>query len=137
VLALRPDLRLESIRGNVDTRVGKAESGEYDAVVLAAAGLERLGLLGRAAEIFDITTMLPAVGQAALAVECREADLDTVALWRGSRMRRPAPPSMPERAYLRRLGAGCRLPVGAFGEVKEGRCGCGPAGYGRRPHPAR
>ncbi len=118
VLALRPDLRLESIRGNVDTRVRKAESGEYDAVILAAAGLERLGLLGRAAEIFDVASVLPAVGQAALAVECREGDGETMALLAKIEHSVTRTAITAERAYLRRLGAGCRLPVGAYGELE-------------------
>ncbi len=118
VLALRPDLRLESVRGNVDARVRKTETGEYDAVVLAAAGLERLGLLGKAAEIFDVETMLPAVGQAVLAVECRASDAATLALLAKVDHGDTRAAITAERAYLRRLGAGCRLPVGAFAETK-------------------
>jgi hydroxymethylbilane synthase len=118
VLALRPDLRLESIRGNVDTRVRKAESGDYEAVVLAAAGLERLGLLDRAAEVFEVDVMLPAVGQAVLAVECREADGGTLSLLSKIEHAATRAAITAERAYLRRLGAGCRLPVGALGELE-------------------
>jgi hydroxymethylbilane synthase len=117
VLAVRPDLRLESIRGNVDTRVRKAESGEYDAVVLAAAGLERLGLLDRAAEVFDVDVVLPAVGQAVLAVECREDDEATLALLSKVDHAATRAAITAERSYLRRLGAGCRLPVGALADV--------------------
>ncbi|HXH22810.1 MAG TPA: hydroxymethylbilane synthase [Dehalococcoidia bacterium] len=120
VLAVRPDLRLESIRGNVDTRVRKAESGEYDAVVLAAAGLERLGLLERAAEVFEVDIVLPAVGQAVLAVECRAADAGTIALLQRIEHAPTRMAITAERAYLRALGAGCRLPVGALGEARGG-----------------
>jgi len=117
IMALRPDLRLESIRGNVDSRVRKAESGEYDAVVLAAAGLERLGLLHKAAEIFDVETVLPAVGQAVLAIECRAGDTATLALLSKVDHADTRAAITAERAYLKRLGAGCRLPVGAYGVV--------------------
>jgi hydroxymethylbilane synthase len=120
VLAVRPDLRLESIRGNVDTRVRKAESGEYDAVVLAAAGLERLGLLERAAEVFEVDIVLPAVGQAVLAVECRAADAGTIAPLQRIEHAPTRTAITAERAYLRALGAGCRLPVGALGEARGG-----------------
>jgi hydroxymethylbilane synthase len=117
VLAMRPDLRLDSIRGNVDTRVRKAESGEYDAVILAAAGLERLGLLPQASEVFAVDVILPAVGQAVLAVECRADDEATLGLVAAIDHAQTRAAITAERAYLRRLGAGCRLPVGAFGEV--------------------
>lgn len=117
VLAMRPDLRLESIRGNVDTRVRKTESGEYDAVVLAMAGLERLGLLSKVAEVFEVEAVVPAVGQAVLAVECRAADAATLALLARIEDSGTRAAITAERAYLRRLGAGCRLPVGAFAEV--------------------
>ena len=118
IMALRPDLRLESIRGNVDSRVRKAESGEYDAVVLAAAGLDRLGLLHKAAEIFDVETVLPAVGQAVLAIECRAGDTATLALLSKVDHADTRAAITAERACLKRLGAGCRLPVGAFAEVE-------------------
>jgi hydroxymethylbilane synthase len=118
LLALRPDLRLESIRGNVDTRVRKAESGEYDAVVLAVAGLARLGLFDKAADVFDVDQVLPAVGQAVLAVECRASDAPTLALLAGVDHPQTRAAMTAERAYLRRLGAGCRLPVGAFAEMR-------------------
>src|SRR5439155_6471986 len=78
--ALRPDVRPQSIRGNVDTRIRKAESGDYDAVCLAAAGLSRLGLLAKATQIFSVEEMLPAVGQAVLAVEARATDTEVLEL---------------------------------------------------------
>jgi hydroxymethylbilane synthase len=120
-LALRPDLRLEGIRGNVDTRIRKTDSGEYDAVVLAAAGLARLGLLGRAAQVFSVDEMVPAVGQAVLAVECRADDARTLGLLAEVDDADTRAAITAERAFLRRLGAGCRLPVGAFAEVRDGQ----------------
>lgn len=117
LLALRPDVQTAGIRGNVDTRVAKVASGEYDAVVLAAAGLERLGQLDRAAQLFSVDEMLPAVGQAVLALQCRAGDEALLDLLR----RIDHPPTRAaitaERAFLRRLGAGCRLPVGAYGQL--------------------
>lgn len=114
LLAMRPDLRVESVRGNVDTRIGKVDSGEYAAVVLAAAGLERLGLIARSTRIFSTNEMVPAVGQAVLAVECRSADTRALTILHQIDHERTRSEITAERAYLQRLGAGCRLPVGAF-----------------------
>jgi hydroxymethylbilane synthase len=110
--ALRPDLRFESLRGNIETRVSKA--ADFDAVVVAAAALERLGLAGRAAEVLDPSVMLPQVAQGALAVECRADDDQTV-----GRLQTIDDPAArraveAERAFLRRLGGGCDLPCGAL-----------------------
>jgi hydroxymethylbilane synthase len=115
--ALRHDLRPESIRGNVDTRVRKAEAGEYDAVVLAAAGLARLGMLDRASHIFSIDEMLPAAGQGVLAIEAREDDTELLDLLEPIDDGQTRACITAERAYLARLGAGCRLPVAAYAEV--------------------
>ncbi len=115
--ALRPDLQTAEIRGNVDTRIRKVLDGEYDAAVLAVAGLERLGLLSKASQIFSIDEMLPAVGQGALAVETRAADGAAVGLTRAIDHADTRVAVEAERASLRRLGVGCRLPVGAYGSV--------------------
>jgi hydroxymethylbilane synthase len=118
--ALRPDLEFASLRGNIETRVAKA--AEFDAVVVALAALERLGLTDRVAEVLDPSAMLPQVAQGALAVECRSDDLATLerlrALdWPGARRAVEA-----ERAFLRRLGGGCDLPCGALAAVgSDGR----------------
>jgi hydroxymethylbilane synthase len=112
--ALRPDLDIRSIRGNVDTRIRKVEAGEYNAAVLAAAGIRRLGLENAVSEWFSPETMLPAPGQGALAVQCRAddaairnllADLDDPA----ARAETTA-----ERAFLEALGGGCAAPVAAL-----------------------
>ena len=120
ILALRPDVTMTSIRGNVDTRLRKVESGDYDAVVLAAAGLERLALLRRATEVFDVDRVLPAVGQAVIAVECRADDDELLGLLARVDHKPTRLAVTAERAFLRRLGAGCRLPVGAYGELIGG-----------------
>jgi hydroxymethylbilane synthase len=114
---LRPDLQIESIRGNVDTRLRKLEEGRYAAIVLAFAGLRRLGWAHRIAAILPPETMCPAVGQGALAIETRAegpakkacAALDHAA----SRAAVTA-----ERAFLRALGGGCQLPIGAYASVE-------------------
>jgi hydroxymethylbilane synthase len=114
---LRPDLNIESIRGNVDTRLRKVKQGQYDAIVLAAAGLRRLGLAHEIAEIFSPEQICPAPGQGALAIETRERDaaFDICA----GLNHEPASQAVAcERAVLAALGGGCQLPMGAFAEVR-------------------
>lgn len=112
------------IRGNVDTRIRKVGEGEYDAVVLARAGVARLGRLDEVTEVLDPLQMLPAPGQGALAVECRASDTALVAEVGGalddSRSRAAV---TAERAVLAALEAGCSAPVGAMAEVAEGEDG--------------
>lgn len=120
IQALRPDIETAEIRGNVDTRIRKAETGEYDAVVLAMAGLTRLGLLDKVTQVFELAEVLPAVGQAALGIETRADDEETIALVRAIDDAATHAAVEAERAYLQRLGGGCRLPVGAFAAVEDG-----------------
>jgi hydroxymethylbilane synthase len=115
LLELRRDLVPVEIRGNVDTRIRKVLEGEYDGVVLAMAGLLRLGLQGNAVQVFSIEEMLPAVGQGALAIETRAEDQETIAAVRALDDEATRTAVEAERSYLRRLGGGCRLPVGAYG----------------------
>ena len=119
--ALSPNVFVDSIRGNVDTRIAKVMSGDYDAVVLAAAGLERLGRLDEASEVFEIDDMLPAPGQGVLAIECRADDAEVIDLLRRIDDAPTRAAATAERAFLRTLGAGCRLPVGAYAEGVDGR----------------
>lgn len=118
VRALRPDLEVVDIRGNVDTRVRKVDEGEVDAVVLAAAGLDRLGLLDRAAEVLPAEAVVPAPGQGALAVQARADDEDVLHLLATIDHRETRLATAAERAFLRRLEGGCRLPNAAFGIVE-------------------
>ena len=118
--ALRGDLAFAEIRGNVDTRIRKVEDGEYDATVLAMAGLRRLGLEAKAAQVFLLDAMIPAVGQACIAVEVRADDAEALDLVRAIDHRASRIASEAERAFLARLGAGCRLPVGAWAELDAG-----------------
>ena len=108
------------IRGNVDTRIGKVRAGELDGVVLARAGLARLGRLGEATEVIDPLTVLPAPAQGALAIECRAEDEGLVALLGGLDDADTRTAVVAERSLLAALEAGCTAPVGALAQVAEG-----------------
>jgi len=120
LLAVRPDLRIQSIRGNVDTRLRKLDEGEFDAIVLARAGLVRLGLAGRATEVLSADVSLPAVGQGALGVECREGDQRVRARLAPLHDVETATCVAAERGVLIALGGDCRTPLGAFAERTGG-----------------
>lgn len=120
VLARRPDLDVRPLRGNVPTRVGRVTSGELDAIVLARAGLERLGLTAHITEIFPVTTMLPAPAQGALAVECRATDADLAALLSALDDSATRAAVLAERTLLHALGGGCSVPVAALAVPVEG-----------------
>ena len=115
--ALRPDLEVAEIRGNVDTRIAKVASGEYDAVVLAAAGLDRLGRLGDATQLFAAVEFLPSPGQGVIAVQCRSDDAATLAQLRAVDDAPTRAAASAERGFLAELGAGCTLPVGAYAQL--------------------
>jgi hydroxymethylbilane synthase len=114
---VRPDLGFGELRGNIPTRLEKASA--FDAVVVAAAALDRLGLADRIAERVDPSVVLPQVAQGALAVECRAGDDETRALL--ARIDDPGVRAavVAERAFLARLGGGCNLPCGALAETKD------------------
>lgn len=120
ILALRPDVQVKDIRGNVDTRIRKTEEGQYDAIVLAAAGLARLGWLDRASQVFETAEMLPAVGQGALAIQVRADDADGVALVSTIDDADTRVAVIAERAFERRLGGGCHAAIAALGTVGRG-----------------
>ena len=121
LLARRPDLTILPLRGNVDTRVKKALNGEYDAIVLAQAGLRRLGLQAHISEVFPLEFMLPAPGQGALAVQCRADDAETIELLAAIHDPLTEAAVGAERAFLSSLGGGCSLPVAAFAEKNNGQ----------------
>lgn len=116
LLAVRPDLNIQPLRGNVDTRLRKAMEGQYDAIVLAGAGVARLGLLQHVTQWFPLEVMLPAPGQGALAVQCRTADETTRGLLAGLDDVSTRNAVTAERAFLKALGGGCTVPVAAFAE---------------------
>ena len=118
LLSLRPDLRTESLRGNVDTRVHKALDGQYDAIILAGAGLTRLGLEKNVTEWLSLDVMLPAPGQGALAVQCRADDQTTLNLLAALDDDSTRKAVTAERAFLSGLGGGCAVPVAAHATVK-------------------
>ena len=120
LLAARPDLKVADLRGNVDTRLRKLRAGEYDAVVLAAAGLIRLGHADAIGQYLPVDVMLPAVGQGALCVEVRAEDEATHTLIASLDHPETRQATEAERAFLRRLEGGCQVPVGAYAEVSEG-----------------
>ena len=117
VRTVRPDLEVRSIRGNVGTRLDKVDRGEYEAVVLAAIGLARLGMEERVTEYLDPAVFVPAVGQGALAVEVREDDPVIMDLVAAIEDRDSRAAVTAERAFLRGLGGGCRVPIAAYGQV--------------------
>ncbi|HEY3489750.1 MAG TPA: hydroxymethylbilane synthase [Candidatus Deferrimicrobiaceae bacterium] len=118
LLAARPDLQIDQLRGNLDTRIRKMDEGQYDAIILAAAGLRRLGWADRISSLIDPEVSLPAVGQGALGIEIRSDDADT----RGAVAFLDDPETSvavrAERAFLTRLEGGCQVPIGAFGRIE-------------------
>ena len=119
VLSARPDLTVNSLRGNVDTRLRKALEGQYDAIILAGAGLTRLGLEKHVTEWLSLDVMLPAPGQGALAVQCRADDQTTLNLLAALEDDSTRKCVTAERAFLSELGGGCAVPVAAFAQVSR------------------
>jgi hydroxymethylbilane synthase len=116
--ALRPDLVIEPMRGNVDTRLGRVARGDFDAIVLACAGLRRLGHAERISAALSIDESLPAVGQGALAIECRSDDAATKARLQPLDHGPTARAVAAERAALARLEGGCQTPLGAYAVIE-------------------
>jgi hydroxymethylbilane synthase len=117
----RPDLHFVNLRGNVESRLSKLDAGHLDAIILAQAGLERIGLGHMITEVLDPQWMLPAVGQGALGLECRSDDPTSLHLV-GSLNDLPAYQAvLAERAFLRCLGGGCLVPIGTISEVQHDR----------------
>jgi len=119
--AVRPDLEIFPLRGNVDTRLRKLESGEYDAIILAAAGVHRLGLDKHVRSRISADVMCPAVGQGALAIEIRRDDGQTRTLLAFLNDADTRVAIECERALLGSMGGGCQVPIGAYAEKREGR----------------
>jgi hydroxymethylbilane synthase len=117
---IRPDLDVRDLRGNVDTRLRKVESGEYDAVMLAKAGLDRLGCSHRISETLSPEVCMPAVGQGAIAAECRANDTDAAAALEKLDDAESRTAIMAERALLSALHGGCQVPLGAWARIERG-----------------
>ena len=118
---LRPDLVIKDVRGNVDTRLRKLDEGQYDALLLACAGLRRLKLEDRISAALTTQEMLPAVGQGALAIEARQEDKLTIEVVSRLDHKFTRAACVAERALLRSLGGGCQLPIAAHAVVREKR----------------
>ena len=117
ILKYRPDLQTIDLRGNLDTRIKKLENQEMDAIILATAGLKRLGLEQYITQILPIEICLPAVGQGALAIETRQADAEVLSVLEFLNDSETIAAVTAERAYLREVQGGCQVPVGVHGEV--------------------
>jgi len=119
--AVRPDLDIHPLRGNVDTRLRKLEEGQYDAIILALAGLKRLGKTELIKQIIPAEIMCPAAGQGALGIEIREGDAKTRELLAFLNDPNARAATTCERALLNSLGGGCQVPIGAFAEMRDGK----------------
>ena len=120
ILLHRPDLIVQSIRGNVETRIRKVEEGEYDAAVMAGAGITRLGLDQHISAWLPLSVMLPAPGQGALGIQCRADDQAVHSILTNLQDMQTTLSVTAERAFLQALGGGCSIPVGAFARVENG-----------------
>ncbi|MBI2287099.1 MAG: hydroxymethylbilane synthase, partial [Nitrosomonadales bacterium] len=116
-----PHLNIEPLRGNVQTRLRKLDEGQYAAIILAAAGLKRLGLGSRIRHVISSEDSLPAVGQGALGIECRADRADVAALLQPLHHADTAACVLAERAMSRVLAGSCQVPLGGFAEVQNGR----------------
>lgn len=119
LLSLRPDLKITDIRGNLDTRLKKLDDGGYDAIILACAGLRRLGLQSRISSILDHSQMLPAPGQGALAIETRIDDPRIEPIAAVLNHRSTALAVFAERSFLQHMGGGCNVPVAAYAHLER------------------
>ena len=119
ILNLYPHLKIENLRGNVDTRLKKLDAGNFDAIILAAAGLERLGYGGRINQI--LTEIIPAAGQGALAVEIRKDDFEVAEIVKILNDEKTFAAAKFERDFLKVIGGSCQIPVGIFAEVQENK----------------
>lgn len=119
--ALRPDLIIKDLRGNVGTRLGKLDAGEYDAIILAAAGLKRLGLENRIRNEIEPEEILPAVGQGAVGIECRLDDENVINLLKPLGDKETTIRVLCERAMNNFLQGGCQVPIGSYAEIKDGK----------------
>ncbi|KQU59409.1 porphobilinogen deaminase [Bacillus sp. Leaf406] len=119
LLSVRPDLEIKWIRGNIDTRLSKLETDGYDAIILAAAGLSRMGWTRDVVtEFLDPDLCLPAVGQGALSIECRESDSELLALLEQFACGETTRTVTAERAFLHKMEGGCQVPIAGFAEEK-------------------
>ena len=121
LLSVRPDLKIEQLRGNLDTRLRKLDEGQFDAIILAAAGVKRLGLHNRLTEILPFALSLPAIGQGAIGIECRIDDVFINALIAPLNHEETSLCVKAERAFLKKLQGGCQVPIAAHARLAGGK----------------
>lgn len=121
LLSIRPDLRIVQVRGNLETRFRKLDEGQFDAMILAAAGVKRLGWAQRITEIIDPSVSLPAIGQGAIGIECRTGDEFVNSLITPLNHKETSICVRAERALLKRLQGGCQVPIAAHAVIRAGR----------------
>lgn len=119
IAELKPGAIFTDLRGNIDTRLKKLEEGQYDAIVLAAAGLKRLGKEIDAKAFLPVDTCIPAIGQGAIAIECRKDDEETIALLRTINNKDTETAILAERAFMKTVGGGCKFPLGAYATIEN------------------
>ncbi|CAM2962155.1 hydroxymethylbilane synthase [Salinicoccus roseus] len=121
LLAMRDDIEVKWVRGNIDTRIKKMESGEYDAIVLAAAGLKRMGWSDNiVTEYFDPESFIPAIAQGALGIECRSDDKELIEMLQKVHSDVDATCTSAERAFLKRMDGSCQVPIGGYAAYEDG-----------------
>ncbi len=116
---LKPNARFKDIRGNIDTRIQKLHNGEFDAIVVAAAGLKRLGKTIPTDAFLDFSISVPAIGQGVIALECKSDDKDLIELLRSINDRNTELAVLAERSFMKTIGVGCKFPVGAYATVNN------------------
>lgn len=119
IAELKPGATFTDLRGNIDTRLKKLEEGQYDAIVLAAAGLRRLGKDIDAKAFLPVDRCVPAIGQGAIAIECRKNDDETIALLRTINNKDTETAILAERAFMKTVGGGCKFPLGAYATIQN------------------
>ncbi|MEI8087281.1 MAG: hydroxymethylbilane synthase, partial [Paludibacter sp.] len=119
IAALKPSAKFTDLRGNIDTRLQKLADGQYDAIVLAAAGLNRLGKEIAANAFLSVEICVPAIGQGAIALECRTEDKETIALLRTINDPNTEIAILAERSYMKTVGGGCKFPLGAYATIED------------------
>ncbi|HDO26320.1 MAG TPA: hydroxymethylbilane synthase, partial [Nitrospirae bacterium] len=119
LLNIRPDLKIEQLRGNLDTRIRKLDEGQYDAIIVAAAGVKRLGMADRITETFGPDITLPAIAQGAIGIECRKDDEHINELLGPLNHTQTSVCVRAERAFLKKLEGGCQVPIAAYAQLKS------------------
>ena len=119
IAELKPGATFTDLRGNIDTRLKKLEEGQYDAIVLAAAGLRRLGKEINAKAFLPVDKCIPAIGQGAIAIECRKDDDETITLLRTINNKDTETAILAERAFMKTVGGGCKFPLGAYATIQN------------------